>query len=241
MPKDPSQKSLQAAALQKLAAKHAPRLFPCDVTGCKKSFRSDGDLQRHKSQAKGHDAAPAPAPQPIPAPAPALPGAASVPSRIPSLVEQLGDFDMGDASAAEILAEYGIDVHALRARQDQDRVQHADALEGDAVVEQYEGAGQPKGVADPPHKLFEDKATASGLEYWPFASKHDYDFADWLLSESISNAAVDRLLERKSVSRCLEWFSYIDHFRLLNALIYLSTTLGSCIRRCKRSPIQPRF
>lgn len=189
-------KKHKTPAIEKLAKKFAPRPFLCDAPRCKKAFTTDGNLQRHKSQAKNHDTLDA---------APGLPDLGAPfhappedprPSRIPTLAEQLEEFGM---SAADILADFGMDIDSVGASDDGARGRHASTSEGQAVIDQFEGAGQQKGTVNPPHTVLDTLAAQSQLEYWPFRTKRDYDFAQWTLSESVSNAAMDRLLKLDTV------------------------------------------
>lgn len=179
-------------------------------------FKSEGDLNRHVKQVQDvkHQAlrnlveqrvlaamqtVPVP-PQPAsPEPDPSTHDIMDVDE---DAVELQNSFD--DAMAVD--EEWpGIDPCLYETEVDHDAIheEHLSALDlDDVTVEKFPDprAGQPfRRNAKRPHAAFEAEADKSNLPFYPFASELDYDIAQWIVSEPISNSTFDRLMKKKSV------------------------------------------
>lgn len=129
---------------------------------------------------------------------------------------------------------FGVDDDALADNNDSEArfMAHADTLDAanseEPVRDVYESAGQPRGRVQPPHAAFQKARDTSGLPFYPFKTELDYDVAQWVITESISNSAFDRFLKKHSVR---------PQFCIRRALIVLlgPREAGAVIFHCPRT------
>lgn len=80
---------------------------------------------------------------------------------------------------------------------------HADAIavakNNDPVRDVFESAGARIRRSKPPHAAFNRAREKSGSPFYPFETEVDYDMAQWIITENISNSAFDRLMKKDTV------------------------------------------
>lgn len=150
----------------------------CSV--CSRSFTTDADLQRHISLMRddNHKALRA---QPLHTRARPAP-------QVDDDDDPM-DFEMDSAAHLGVSDDEddGDDFEGAHA-------EHVAALDEEPVIDTFPGAGRHKRTGPSQHQPLEDAWRKSGLPFFPFRSKFEYEFSQWLVNESISSAALDRLL-----------------------------------------------
>lgn len=169
-------------------------------------FQSEGDLRRHISRSRDRDhralrkllrrrAPVRPAMRPLTPPI-------LEPQLEPMNFEDLDEwFGVEDHSPSSPMCIDGEEDDS-EARQ----TAHADAIAAakanEPVCDIFESAGARVRRDRPPHATFERAREKSGSPFYPFDSEVDYDFAQWVITENISNSAFDRLMKKDTVRLC---------------------------------------